>query len=240
MNKTGIEWCDYTWNPVTGCMNGCPYCYAKKIAERFKGGKAFPNGFEPTFHPERLKDPHKLGKKWVCPESIAKGSTIFVCSMADLFGEWVPDSWINEVMLASKRANRHTYIFLTKNPKRYQTIPDSCFQSNFWFGTSVTCREDTHRIDTLQNRIGGDNKFISFEPLLGDPGPLDLTGIKQVIVGTQTNPTIVPPSEAIRSVVLAAANASAKVFFKDSMNGVPWRGQSTFVNVRDLWWDVHK
>jgi len=236
MNKTGIEYCDYTWNPATGCEHGCNYCYARKIAERFKGGKAFPNGFKPTFHPERLNDPAKMK----APQSI------FVCSMADLFGEWVPAYWIWDTFEAMDSAPQHTYIMLTKNPKKMASFAPERgdqprgIQKNWWFGTSVTCREDTHRIDTLQNRIGGDNKFISFEPLLGDPGPLDLTGIKQVIVGTQTNPTIVPPSEAIRSVVLAAANASAKVFFKDSMNGVPWRGQSTFVNVRDLWWDVHK
>ena len=41
MNKTKIEWCDYTWSPVTGCKHGCSYCYARKIAERFKGSKAW-------------------------------------------------------------------------------------------------------------------------------------------------------------------------------------------------------
>ena len=33
--NTKIEWCDYTWSPVTGCKHGCPYCYARKIAERY-------------------------------------------------------------------------------------------------------------------------------------------------------------------------------------------------------------
>lgn len=39
MNKTSIEWAKnpdgtqgYTWNPVTGCLNGCEYCYARKLA----------------------------------------------------------------------------------------------------------------------------------------------------------------------------------------------------------------
>ncbi len=35
MNKTKIEWCDATWNPVTGCRHGCDYCYARKLAKRF-------------------------------------------------------------------------------------------------------------------------------------------------------------------------------------------------------------
>lgn len=37
MNKTNIEWCDSTWNPVTGCRHGCEYCYARRIAKRFGG-----------------------------------------------------------------------------------------------------------------------------------------------------------------------------------------------------------
>ena len=35
MNKTKIDWCDSTWNPVTGCLHGCEYCYARGIANRF-------------------------------------------------------------------------------------------------------------------------------------------------------------------------------------------------------------
>lgn len=37
MNKTKIDWCDSTWNPVTGCFHGCDYCYARSIAKRFGG-----------------------------------------------------------------------------------------------------------------------------------------------------------------------------------------------------------
>lgn len=36
-DKTKIDWCDASWNPVTGCLHGCEYCYARRIAERFSG-----------------------------------------------------------------------------------------------------------------------------------------------------------------------------------------------------------
>ena len=109
MKKTKIEWCDSTWNPVTGCLHGCEYCYARRITERF-GNKLpdfsvypkmyenchmvdskftdnpYPHGFEPTFHAYRLDEPARL----------TKPRNIFVCSMADLFGEWVPDEWIGQ------------------------------------------------------------------------------------------------------------------------------------------------
>lgn len=44
MDKTKIEWCDSTWNPVTGCLHGCEYCYARQIAERFRGEGRFKRG----------------------------------------------------------------------------------------------------------------------------------------------------------------------------------------------------
>lgn len=37
MEKSKIEWCDSTWNPVSGCYHPCPYCYARSTANRFKG-----------------------------------------------------------------------------------------------------------------------------------------------------------------------------------------------------------
>jgi protein gp37 len=231
MNKTAIEWCDYSWNPVTGCKHNCLYCYAKKIAERFRGSKAWPQGFDPMFHPERLKEPRKLGTQHY--NAFPRGSTIFVCSMADLFGDWVPDEWINAVMEAAKATPRHTYIFLTKNPERYLMIPGDHIQPNFWFGTTITdARDAGERLHWLK-RLPNANTFISFEPLLGDPGRLDLTGIKQVIIGAQTNPEIFPRVPAVWNVLDAAEKEQAKIFCKDSLP--TWA--KTY---RDLCWSVKK
>lgn len=45
MNETNdnIEWAAYSWNPITGCLHNCPYCYARDIANRFYAQK-----FEPS------------------------------------------------------------------------------------------------------------------------------------------------------------------------------------------------
>lgn len=146
---TKIDWCDSTWNPVTGCLHGCEYCYARRIAERF-GIKPFghvehcvldepiiiadkkepyPVGFSPTFHRYRLDEP----ARWTKPR------TIFVCSMADLFGDWVPDEWIKAVFDACEKAPQHRYIFLTKNPGRYCDLERKEIlrhDDNFWYGAT--------------------------------------------------------------------------------------------------------
>jgi hypothetical protein len=49
-DNTSVEWAQWTWNPVTGCLHNCPYCYARDIALRFYGQK-----FEPVILPDRLR-----------------------------------------------------------------------------------------------------------------------------------------------------------------------------------------
>src|SRR4051812_28632808 len=111
---TTIEWTDETWNPVTGCQKvspGCKHCYAERFAERFRGsvlpnGKRHPfyNGFDPELRPLRLTQP----QAWRAPKMI------FVNSMSDLFGEFVPDEYIDQVFGVMRASAHHTYQVLTK------------------------------------------------------------------------------------------------------------------------------
>ncbi len=159
MNHTKIEWTDFTWNPVTGCWgpggtaekpNWCPYCYAHRQARRFH------RSFEPQFHPQRLFQPHQ----------VKEPGRIFVGSAADLFGDWVPDNWIADIRRAIITAPWHTYIFLTKNPKRYREFnpwPGSC-----WLLTTITNQEDAdQRIPELL-KADAAVLGVSAEPLLGE------------------------------------------------------------------------
>ncbi len=229
MNKTKIEWCDSTWNPVTGCLHDCEYCYARKMAVRFgredldrseesQNGlhciynrverNPYPYLFEPTFHAYRLDEP----QKWKNPR------TIFVCSMADLFGEWVPDEWIEQVFAACEKAPQHKYLFLTKNPQRYIELADNGKlpnNENMWYGTSVTNFNVSyfHSFSTY-------NTFLSVEPLLT---PLNLTifeDIKWIIIGAETGnrkDKVIPQKNWIADICEAADITRIPIFMKDSL-----------------------
>jgi protein gp37 len=166
--------------------------------------------------------------------------------MADLFGEWVPIEWIIQIFQAECRRG-YTFIHLTKNPAnmmrlfsqfcgRIPTETESFLGMPYhWFGATVTGMEDIHRLGHLQ-QFPHPNRFISFEPLLGDPGPLDLTGIKQVIIGAQTNPDQYVGLEWVMKICEAADKAGAKVFMKDSLAG-RWPDRELR---RELAWPLNK
>ncbi len=252
LHKTKIDWCSHTWNPVTGCLHGCEYCYARRTTQRFaphpcerpgvapleilpKGSGCFydeeptklydetgkyvrttpyPAGFAPTFHPYTLDYPAKREIP----------STVFVSSMGDLFGEWVPDIWIEDVFAACKRAPQHTYLFLTKNPKRYielaryGKLPEVPQYKNFWYGTTITtpdmpfffCEEA--------------NIFLSIEPLLAPFRKEDyidaLDDVGWIIIGAMTGPGSrdhQPKREWVEDIVKTAREAGVPVFMKKNL-----------------------
>lgn len=227
MNKTKIDWCDSTWNPVTGCLHGCEYCYARGIATRFSGnalginhvlnepfiakGKAqpYPFGFAPTLHRYRLND--YIEKR---------GRNIFVCSMADLFGDWVPDSWIEEVFEACDRAPQHNYIFLTKNPFRYELLHQKGIlrkRDNMWYGYSATNNNCDYWFDSQYNT------FVSIEPILE---PIKIYFGKWVIIGAETGRRknkVVPEKEWIENIVIECRKADIPLFMKSSLTDI-WDG----------------
>jgi len=260
MLKTKIEWCDSTWNPVTGCRHECPYCYARHLTQRFGGfepqysasaaqdgngnyelgenerkykktkdGKViqapYPFGFEPTLHRYRLNQP----RKWVKPQ------TIFVCSMADLFGRWVPDGWIEAVFEACDKAPHHRYVFLTKNPRRYEELAKAGKlpqKENYWYGSTL----DSMKSPRYSGRLL-DNTFACIEPITErmDVGLGSFGGDRWVIIGAETGNRkgkITPEKEWIDTICNAAGINGMRVFMKDSL--LPIVGEENML--RELPW----
>lgn len=244
-DKTKIEWAEATWNPVTGCLHGCEYCYARRIAERFNGhfgpgwnekmlvlnepmrmswkdedtgervtckAEPYPYGFTPTFHRYRLDIP----ARWKKPR------TIFVCSMADLFGRWVPVKWIMDVFDACRAEPQHRYLFLTKNTDRYMELDYMALlprNENFWYGTSVT--SNAAEIPYPGNLEGYINTFWSMEPLLGPVEMSEAKGVPGwVILGAETGnrrDKVRPRREWIDSIVAFCDAHGVPVLMKDSL-----------------------
>lgn len=209
--ENGIGWCDYTWNPLTGCLHGCRFgpddtpCYAEVIAERFRGSKGFPDGFAPTYHPDRLPQPAR----------VTTPARIFTCSMADLFGKWVPREQQEAVIAAMNLAPQHTFQCLTKAPWIAKTItmPD-----HVWMGATVTggLKNEKVRLDCVRAypaRI----RFLSVEPC---EGPVDVARAEPhwIILGAATGKGAFQPDDVwIRDIERWADRNNVPIFHKDNL-----------------------
>jgi protein gp37 len=183
-NKTtdAVDWASYTWNPVTGCEHGCGFCYAREIANSQRMRDYYPNGFEPTFHPYRLLAPENMPKP---ADNAGRDGRVFVCSMADLFGKWVPDDWIQQVFESCLAAPEWEYLFLTKWPARYAKMP---LLPKAWYGSSVIQQSDVARVEKAMKSFDTDCvKWISLEPMLEPITFSDLSWCDLVVIGSQTS-----------------------------------------------------
>ncbi len=179
-STSSIEWTEATWNPVTGCDRvspGCARCYAERIAERFRGTVAFPNGFDVTLRHDRLD----LPLQWRKPKKV------FVNSMSDLFHDAVPVEFIQHVFATMRKAHWHQFQVLTKRSERLRVLANEIdWPPNVWAGVSVENQRWVARVDDLRV-VPAAVRFLSVEPLLG-PVELNLEGIGWVIVGGESGP----------------------------------------------------
>jgi protein gp37 len=192
--STQIEWTDATWNPVTGCTKitrGCDLCYAERFSERFRGvpGHPFESGFDLQLRPERLQQP----LNWRQPRRI------FVNSMSDLFHKEIPKPFIDAVFDTMEAANWHTYQVLTKRSSlmaRYLRARYGARKAppHVWLGVSIEDAKNAVRLKHLR-AAPASTKFVSFEPLLGSVGKVDLEGIDWAIVGGESGPRARPMVE---------------------------------------------
>lgn len=199
MQKTKIEWCDYTWNPITGCRRGCKYCYARRIHDRFN---KYPFS-EIVFHPFRMDDLLSLG--------IKKPSIIFVGSMSDI-EYWNKDD-IDTILKEVSFYHYHTFMFLTKNPYSYYGF---YWPRNTMQGLTMELTQ-TQDCQSLYSRIMLDmpRPYLSIEPLMGTL-KIEIKGFEKIIVGAMTGPgAIKPKSEWIQSII--KNTDKEKVFWKQNI-----------------------
>lgn len=218
-NTTQIEWTDATWNPVTGCSKitrGCDFCYAERFSERFRGVAAHPfeNGFDLTLRPERLRQP----LDWRRPRRV------FVNSMSDLFHKEVPTSFINSVFDTMEEADWHTFQVLTKRSSLmvkflHHRYGNHLAPPHIWLGVSVEDAKNTVRLRHL-GTAQASTKFVSFEPLVGPVGKIDLSGVDWAIVGGESGPRARPMAEEWAVEIRDQCRASNVAFFFKQWGGI--------------------
>jgi len=245
VNKTQIEWVrnpdgtqGYTWNPITGCLNGCEYCYARKLANgrckplynknwrNIAPGCQVTDPFSPRVWPKRLAELHQV-KVWTQGrttqiarfEQSAKG--IFVCDMGELFGPWLPSDWTQSVMDTMAGCPQHRFYLLTKQPQELSRW--SPFPANCWVGVSAWDHASfvnaCHHLQFVDAAV----KFISLEPLLewkvgiyaGDFAKG--AGVSWVIIGAQTKPAVIPSREWVEDIIEKCHICHVSVFLKESL-----------------------
>ncbi|MGJ3239422.1 MAG: DUF5131 family protein [Anaerolineae bacterium] len=255
MNKQkppkGIEWTriklsadkimpGYTWNPTGGCKHGCTWqmpdgsiteCYAKTIAERFKTG--FPEGFDAHYWRE-----HQLEK----PLKVKTPSGIFVGSMADLFGHWVPQEQILQVIDIMRQADWHIFQTLSKFPIRLTEF--NPFPDNVWVGVSLPAGHMMSKTGAARalkaylshmTNVQAKVRFMSIEPLWFNVAPVlndwleehDQLPFEWAIIGAASNGSTVyqPEIEWTQGLLDLFDKLSIPVFFKGNMdwNSNDWR-----------------
>jgi len=173
----------------------------------------YPFGFEPTLYKYRMDYPGKL----------KMGNNIFVGAMSDVFGEWVPDSWLDDMFSVCLQHPIHNYLFLTKNPQRYceYGVPVGVNHTNLWYGTTISTKEDMWKTGCMP--VAG-NVFLSIEPLLEDlevPQKHCIDDfIRWVIIGAETGRRkgkVVPKREWIENIVEWCDKSGIPVFMKNSL-----------------------
>lgn len=201
-----IEWTNETWNPVTGCSKyseGCQNCYAEKMTKRLAamGQEKYKNGFNKVvFHPGELN--RDFGRK---------SKMIFVNSMSDTFHADISKFQISKMLEYCSFNKQHIFQILTKRAAR---VEEFSYPPNVWLGVTVEKENYKNRIEFLRH-TDAKVKFLSCEPLLGDLGKLDLTGIDWVIVGGESGPGARPMHpDWVRNIQKQCQKQNVPFFFK--------------------------
>ena len=212
MNKqgpNGIGWCDFTYNPVRGlCPESCDFCYARRIYARFH--------YDPEIRLDKkeLLAPYKLKKP---------GAKIFCGSTIEMFHQDIHSTWLQQIVKVIEDNPQHVFQFLYLFSSHRGLFPSNC-----WLGLTVTSYVDANKALMFSKTYPDHIKFISFDPLLGDPAIADevFENIDWIIIGAETGNRkgkIKPHIGWIARLLAAANEWELPVYMKENLKPY-WTG----------------
>jgi protein gp37/ParB-like chromosome segregation protein Spo0J len=216
-----IDWAQWSWNPITGCLHDCPYCYARDIANRF-----YEHKFEPTLHPDRLFAPRFTRVPAKAADDI-RYKNVFTGSMADIFGRWTPVEWIEAVLREAREAPQWNFLFLTKFPKRMSEFK---IPKNAWMGTTVDCQARVANAERAFEKVDCSVRWLSVEPLIEPLKFKRLDLFDWIVIGgaseSSQTPAWHPPLSWVEDLEGQAAADGCRVYRKPNLfaprREMPW------------------
>lgn len=206
---------------MAGCSlasSGCKNCYAMSMARRLEAmgvekysGLTQKRGKNVTWNGKIREDAGALAM----PYRWRKPRKIFVNSMSDLFHPDVSEEFVLSVWKVMRETPHHNYQILTKRPERMLRIVSDQVDNilpNVWLGTSIENKQVLSRIDSL-SKTPAAIRFISFEPLIGAVGKVNLKDIDWSIVGGESGHRARPIKEEWIDEIHTQCNKYGSAFF---------------------------
>ena len=197
-----IGWCTHTWNPVKGlCPEACEYCYARRIYTRFH------------YDPEIRLDEKEL----MAPYKLKMPARIFCGSTIEMFHQDIHGEWLRQIVKVIEDNPQHVFQFLYHFSPHRGLFPENC-----WLGLTVTSYRDGAKALKFSKTYPNHIKFISFEPLLGDPvmSKEVFENINWIIIGAESGNRkgkIEPRKEWIQRLLSASVKHDLPVYMKDNL-----------------------
>ena len=142
--------------------------------------------------------------------------------MADLFGKWVPQEWIDAVFAQTLHAPEWNFLYLTKFPQRLATLE---WPENAWCGTTVDIQNRVANAERSFTNVTAGVKWLSCEPLLEDLTFSNLAMFDWVVIGgaskSSQTPEFHPPWEWVWHLLQQADDAGCRVYIKPNLLSRP-------------------